>query len=167
MIHQIGIVTKEIDTEVELTMEAGFTDWIRDTATVQITNPGKELGPVDVTEVEVRMAFNNNLMDGVEWEFVQCKADEHYINLLNLKPGDIAHLGIHVDDEEDIANIAEQYELDELVVTGITMEHSRESNGSRWQWSVWAPSRLPHPVKLIRRIDKEEALSMRVHRPSE
>jgi len=158
VIHQIGIVTDDIDTDVELMMEAGLTDWIRDTATVQLTRPEWS---VDTTEVEVRMAFNNHLMDGVEWEFVQCKAEEHYINQLKKKPGEVAHLGIHVIDEEDIAKLTEQYELEELVVTGVTMEHSRESNGNRWQWSVWAPARLPHPVKLIRRISKEDALAQR------
>lgn len=151
MFDQIAVVCRDIEASISSAKAAGLKEWTRDQVTAQATIIDRD-GPVTF---RAKLGFNYDIMEGVEFEFIQPLMEGSYIDVAGKKSGDIAHAGIHVADEAEAERWKTDLMLAQCLQDCVTQHHSNPAvpDNRRYHYSIWWTSLFPFPVKLIERLE--------------
>lgn len=156
MIQQIAFYTPDIDESVEDLMQAGYGRWVRDRVEGVAW---MDSGSVGVPYI-ARLAFNYDIMDGIEFEFIQPLTTPNYIAARGISPGQVAHVGWHLEGLAAAIDLNETWGLWELPDMEVyTTHHAGAVPSDRaYHYRIFESERFPSLVKIIRRITREESL---------
>lgn len=149
LIQQLAVVSEDIDRDVARLTLAGYDEWVRDEVTAQALVVGT--GCI----FRARLAFNYQMMDGVEFELIQPLTKPSYVSERGVQPGSIAHVGRHVDDEDEMAAAINSFRLDDMLQVCTTTDHTNPKvpPTRRYMYSIYESNLMPWPVKLIQRLE--------------
>ena len=161
MFDQIAVYTTDIEGQVIKAAHAGLGDWTRDVVTadarVAATLDGHSEGPpMEPVQFQAKLAFNYEMNVGLEFEYIQPITPVNYIKRLGIVPGQIAHMGIHVEEGQDPFQIKMDLGLEHLIQDCWTQRHeNRDVPADRtYHYTIWTSRLFPWPVKLIERHTK-------------
>lgn len=154
MVQQLAILTDDIDKDVEKMMQAGHALWVRDRVDA-VTKIEGEYHPMIM-----RMAFNHDIFDGLEYELLEIELGPHHTD--ELAPGTIAHFGFDVQGQEEIDKLVAQYGATEVLQETWTTMHAVEDiqKDRSYHHLIYKCELLPYPMKLIEKISREQALEV-------
>lgn len=152
---QVAVQTVDVSRDIERLGALGHTQWVRDVVhAVHIhADPRFELGD----EFKVQLAFNYELLPGIEFEFIRSL----FGRTCQLRLGQpLSHWGYHVKDQSsDLPGDSDPLvaELRRLAKSGLvipqvseTVDHAGTSK--RYRYAFAYVEALGAPVKIIQRL---------------
>jgi hypothetical protein len=160
---QIAIYTPDLMKQVNTYSNAGFSEWTFDvvTAVARVMRYATPHSSWDTVEFRAKLAFNYQLMDGVEYELIAPFTSPNYIERMDTYPNHIAHLGVHVEDQEEWDLVKQQLKVgDRILQECWTLDHENEAvpDDRSYRYAIFRSEVVPQPVKLIMRVPREDAI---------
>jgi hypothetical protein len=158
---QIAVRVEDMDLAIAEMNKQSHIDWIRDEvqAVHLFRHPAFQLGD----KFEVKLAFNYELFQGVEFELIQLVSGKT-AQLLEKQCGvtSISHFGYHVANQESSVQDTLVTELKRLQDDGVsivqvseTIRHTKTSKRYRYAFGFWPT--VGAPVKIIQRLAPGES----------
>ena len=160
MIQSIAFATNDIDKQVELLMEAGYSRWVRDRIETAVYPKPDDVrsNPAEISTV--RIACNYDILDGVEYEIVQHVSGFNFLKAYYREEGDIAYVSHQVDSHSEGADLLGKFGAAELIQESWTLDHANEKipDNCSYLHRYYVCERFPQVLKLYMRVERDEAL---------